>query len=498
MFLDPKTFKQSAPGPTDDYWYNPAGQRSVSGFHVTEETALRLSTVYACVRVLAETVAQVPCPLYRRRDDGGKDKAVDHPLYGLINRRPNKNLTAFAWREMMQAHLGLRGNALNQKIYNGRGDVVELIPMHPDRVQYREAGGELRYHYTDKENKLHILLPEEVLHLKSMTRDGRVGMNPMEAARESVGLGLAAQEYGATFYRNGAQMPGWIEFEGKFKDREAREKFRESWQAAQTNRNRFKTPVLDAGFKYHEVGIKHSDAQFIETRKYQDNDIARIYRMQPHMVGILDRSTNNNIEKQSLEFVVYTMSPWFVRWEQSLSMALLDESEQEEYFFEFMFESLLRGDIKTRYEAYAAGIDHGFLTRNEVRKRENLDPIPGLDEPLEPLNMGRAGESRGSGKKDDANALAQAGAARVVNKELVVLRKVRERAGSDDEFRSEAVAFYAAHVDYVMQQMACDRGFAVDYCNESAEQIKTQDIEALFAAWEAGKAMYLANQRMSE
>ena len=354
---------------------------------VSPDSALRLAAVYACVRILAETIASLPLVVYQRRPDGGKDRVTDHWLYRLMAKRPNRFQNPFEWREMLQGHLALRGNAFNQIITNPRGEIIELMPIHPDRVKIELLpSGEYRYRISDRSGSEVILPRGEVWHLRGLSSDGLMGMSPIELARENLGTALAAQGYGARFFANDAKPTGgWIEFPGSFKDSEAKKVFRESYQQAQSGSNRGKVLVLENGMKFHEVGVTNKDAQFLELRKFQITDVARLFRVPPHMIADLDRATFSNIEQQSLEFVMHTMTPWAERWEASIQSELLLESDDIE--IEFDFANLMRGDASSRSSYYQSGIQNGWLTRNEARIAENLNPIDGLDQPLRPLNM---------------------------------------------------------------------------------------------------------------
>lgn len=376
-----------------DFWFEPLAARSVSGLRVSPDASLRLSAVYACVRILSETMASLPIVLYRKRPDGGKDRVTDHWLHPLLCRRPNRHQNPFEWREMLQGHLALRGNAYNQIISNPRGEIVELVPIHPDRVRIELLrSGEFRYRVTDRFGDETILPRGDVWHLRGLSSDGLLGMSPIELARESLGMALAAQEYGARFFANDAKPTGgWIEFPGSFKDAEAKKIFRESYQSAQSGANRGKVLVLENGMKFHEVGVTNKDAQFLELRKFQITDIARIFRVPPHMIADLDRATFSNIEQQSLEFVMHTMTPWAERWEASIGSELLLDGDDLEV--EFDFANLMRGDAASRSAYYQSGIQNGWLTRNEARIAENLNPLDGLDEPLRPLNMVEEGDA---------------------------------------------------------------------------------------------------------
>ena len=370
-----------------DFWFEPVSARSSSGLRVSPDAALRLSAVYACVRILSETMASLPLVLYRTRSDGGKDRVTDHWLHSLLCRRPNRYQNPFEWREMLQGHLALRGNAYNQIVTNPRGEITELVPIHPDRIRVEILkSGEYRYRVTDRFGSETVLPRGEVWHLRGLSSDGLLGMSPIDLARESLGMALAAQDYGARFFANDAKPTGgWIEFPGSFKDPEAKRVFRESYQAAQSGANRGKVLVLENGMKFHEVGVTNKDAQFLELRKFQITDIARLFRVPPHMIADLDRATFSNIEQQSLEFVMHTMTPWAERWEASIESELLLDGDDLE--IEFDFANLMRGDAASRSAYYQSGIQNGWLTRNEARIAENLNPIDGLDEPLRPLNM---------------------------------------------------------------------------------------------------------------
>jgi HK97 family phage portal protein len=370
-----------------DFWFEPVSTRSHSGIRVSHDSALRLAAVYACVRVLAETMASLPLIVYKKRLDGGKDRVTDHWLYRVLAERPNRFQNPFEWREMLQGHMALRGNAYNQIITNAIGEIVELMPLHPDQIRMEVLpSGEYRYRFTDRFGQESVLPRGEVWHLRGLSSDGLMGMSPIELSRESIGMALAAQDYGARFFANDAKPTGgWIEFPGSFKDNEAKKVFRESYQQAQSGANRGKVLVLENGMKFHEVGITNKDAQFLELRKFQITDIARLFRVPPHMIADLDRATFSNIEQQSLEFVMHTMTPWAERWEASIESELLLDDETLE--IEFDFANLMRGDAASRAAYYQSGIQNGWLTRNEARIAENLNPLDGLDEPLRPLNM---------------------------------------------------------------------------------------------------------------
>jgi len=381
-------FKAEDKSPWGDFWFEPTGSRSLSGARITADNALRLSAVYACVRVLSETFAMLPFVLYRKTGNGGKELVTDHWLYRLLAVRPNEFQNAFEWREMMQAHLAMRGNAYNQIIANYRGEITALIPFHPDSVRIEMMPtNNYRYHVTDRFGKTQILARGDMWHLRGISLDGIIGLNPIQLARDNLGVGMSAQEYAARFYANDAKPSGgWIEFPGNFKDAATKKSFKDSWQETQSGINRGKLAVLEHGMKYHAAEISNDDAQFLETRQFQIAEIARIFRVPPHLIGDLSRATNNNIEQQSRDFVQNTMTPWAERWEASIEADLLLDGEDLEA--EFDFANLLRGDTSARSNYYSSGVQNGWLTRNEARIAENLNPLEGLDEPLRPLNLG--------------------------------------------------------------------------------------------------------------
>jgi HK97 family phage portal protein len=379
-------FKAEDRSPWGDFWFQPVGGRSVAGMQVTPDSAMRVSAVFACVRELAQSFAVLPVDFYQQK--GRKRVQVtNHPLYKLLRKRPNRWQNAYEWREMVQGHISLRGNAYNYISANSRGVIKELIPLHPDRIKpIIKSDGDYNWQYTRLDGTIVTYAREEIWHIKGLAPDIYRGYSPIALARDSVGTALAAQEYGARFFANDAKPSGgWIEHQGTFKSPEAKKLFRESWQEMQSGANRGKTAILEGGMKYHEIGISNADAQFLETRKFSIEDIARMFGVPPHRIGHLERSTNNNIEHQGLEFVTYTMMPIAERWEASIEAELLFEDDETE--IEFGFSRLLRGDSKARSMYYHNGILDGWMTRNEARAMENMNPLDGLDEPLRPLNM---------------------------------------------------------------------------------------------------------------
>ena len=355
---------------------------STSGKAVTERSAMQMTAVYSCVRILAEAIAGLPLHLYTYKEDGGKEKAIGHPLYLLLHDEPNPEMSSFVFRETLMTHLLLWGNAYAQIIRNGKGEVVALYPLMPNRMTVdRDSSGQLFYSYqmnnsdapTTKAGTV-ILKPSDVLHIPGLGFDGLVGYSPIAMAKNAIGLAIATEEYGAKFFANGATPGGLLEYPGTVKDPD---RVRESWNKGFSgSQNAGKVAILEEGMKYTPISIAPEQAQFLETRKFQINEIARIFRVPPHMVGDLEKSSFSNIEQQSLEFVKYTLDPWVVRWEQSLSRALFTPEEKKQYFFKFNVEGLLRGDYQSRMNGYATARQNGWMSANDIRELENLDRIP--------------------------------------------------------------------------------------------------------------------------
>ena len=355
---------------------------TTSGKPVNEHTAMQMTAVYSCVRILAEAVAGLPLHLYKYTASGGKEKALSHPLYFLLHDEPNPEMSSFVFRETLMTHLLLWGNAYAQIIRNGKGEVIELYPLMPNRMSVdRDSSGALYYTYTRYSDEAPTmngmtvtLRPSEVLHIPGLGFDGLVGYSPIAMAKNAIGMAIACEEYGAKFFANGAAPGGVLEHPGTIKDPQ---KVRDSWNAAyQGSSNSHRVAVLEEGMKYQPIGISPEQAQFLETRKFQINEIARIFRVPPHMVGDLEKSSFSNIEQQSLEFVKYTLDPWVIRWEQAISRSLLRPDEKKLYFAKFNVDGLLRGDYVSRMNGYATARQNGWMSANDIRELENLDRIP--------------------------------------------------------------------------------------------------------------------------
>ena len=353
-----------------------------SGQTVNERTALQTTAVYSCVRILSESIAGLPIHLYRYSGDGSKDKVINHPLYALLHDEPNQEMTSFVFRETLMSHLLLWGNAYAQIIRDGRGRVLSLYPLLPNRMEVdRAQSGEIFYSYRREASEKGYdrsttvtLRHDEVLHIPGLGFDGLIGYSPIAMAKNTVGMALTVEEYGASFFANGANPGGVLEHPGVVKDPQ---RVKDSWNTAyQGTKNAHRVAVLEEGMKYQQIGIPPEQAQFLETRKFQLNEIARIFRVPPHMIGDLEKSSFSNIEQQSLEYVKYTLDPWVIRWEQALQKALLLLSEKPTFFIKLNVDALLRGDYAKRMTGYATARQNGWMSTNDIRELENMNRIP--------------------------------------------------------------------------------------------------------------------------
>jgi len=359
-----------------------------SGVLVNETLALNLSAVYACTQVLSQTVGSLPLHVYQRTADG-KSRVATHPLYKLLHDAPNPEMTSMSWRQAIMLHLCMWGNHYSE-IERRNGEPVALWPITPWRVALKRVNGQLVYAVALDSGVVNVPFAD-MLHVKGLSYDGLIGLPPMRAAKEAIGLGLAAQKYAAKFFANDARPGGILEHPGQLSDEAAIRLLKSFEKTHEGLDNKFRVAVLEEGMKFNAVGVPPEDAQLLETRKFGVSEIARYFRMPLHKISDLDRSTNNNIEHQAIEFVTDTIRPWLVNIEQELSFKLFSG----DYFPEFLIEGLLRGDIKTRYEAYAIGRQWGWLSADDIRERENMNKLPNGQggQYLVPLNMGSGGNN---------------------------------------------------------------------------------------------------------
>lgn len=389
-FVARRAAQSSAASPAD--WLVSAfgGRRSASGQSVTADSALTNTAVWNAIRILTGATAGLPLILYKRRPDGGKERATTHPLYTLLHDAPTERLTSFEWREMLGGHLELRGNAYAYIEHDRRGVVTALPALHPDRMSLLIAPDDtLWYKYQPRVGPQLTFKEEEILHFRGFSSDGLVGKGPIEVAREAIGVAMAAEEHTAKFYANDATPGGILKHKGKL-SQDAYDRLKQSWDARfGGSGNAWKAAILEEGMEWTSMTMSRRDAQYIETRKFQIEEIARIFDLPPHMLKSMDRATFSNIEHQGIEFVTWSLRARLVRMEQRLNQALLLEHERGTYFFEFLVDALLRGDTAGRYAAHKIGRDGGWLSADEVREIENMNPLPDGQGKiyLQPLNM---------------------------------------------------------------------------------------------------------------
>lgn len=485
-----------APAPWDDFWYSPLGRPSSTGMRVTADTAKSIACVYACVSVIGRMVASFPGGIYKYTSDGGKKLAPLHPLYSLIATAPNHRQTPFEFMQMMQGHLELRGNAYAEILSNSRGLVEEVMPLHPDRIVVEQMKtGKLRYRYDDplKNNQTRYILQEEMFHLRNWSDDGIVGQSTVALGADVFGVAMAAQEYSARFFANDATPRGVLEG-AQFKTKADETAFRDSWQMAQTRMNRHKTAVLPIGVTFKEIGIKPSDAQLLDARKFSRIEICSMFGVPPHLVGETEKTaTYASVEQFNIMFATQCLWPRVVNWEQTLQRDLL---QNDRYFAKYSMASLLRGDTAARYASYQIGLQNGWLCQDDVRVMEDMNPLPngaGKDywRPLTWTKLGAlsggtnlqqstavppdAGGAEESGvdpgdQQKEANrvfelrerlrVLAYGNAERCVRKEAAALRKLGAAATQGD-----LDSFYLEHARFVSEVMHIYLATAVAWCD---------------------------------
>jgi HK97 family phage portal protein len=519
-------FRANSPAWNDERFWHHIGHDTSSGVRVSPTSALAATAVYDCVRIRAETVASIPLIVYKRLPNGDKERAPYHPLYKVLHDQPNNWQTAFEWREMMQAHLDLRGNAYSRKMPGPDGPISQLIPLHPDRVTATlYTDNSIDYTVRGLDGSMEKLAAEEILHLRGWSEDGVHGITPISAQRDVIGIALGAQDYSARFLKNDVS-PSLVYKHPEVLDKEAYERIKDDVQNQNTGENRHKAMILEDGLSIEKLGMTNRDAQLIESQKYTDGKIASIYRVPPHMIGLMDRATHSNIEHQGIEFTVYTMLPIAKRWEgiiaRDLFFPLYDDGG--EYFAEFLLDGLNRGDMDSRYTAYAIGRNWGWLSANDVRRLENMNSIGDQgDEYLRPLNMTIEGAPQakqigvGSPANDDESseppppddgseeenqasatrmrlfALAESAASRLVRKETSALSALVKKhsdaartifaaleAGSVDiraltknaeAFVAKVRQFYAEHSSLIAESLRIDHDRCAMWCTTNGTML---------------------------
>jgi len=377
-----------------DYWYGNISTPTAAGVSVDEYNALEYGDVYKCIRVIAETIAMLPLHLYKRiKNNGGKDRADEHPLYNLLHIRPNSEMTKFQFFETGLGHVLSWGNWYNAIERNKMGEILNLWPLRPDRMKVTRGEGSqiLKYLYTPVGQTEEIpFYSDEILHIPGLGFNGITGYSPIAMAREAIALGKAASEYAARFFGNDA-TPGLILKHPHHLDKKGQDNIRETISKDFTGlKNKFKFMILEENMSIEKIGIPMKDAEFLELRKFQRSEICGIYRVPPHMISDTERSTSwgTGIEQQTIGFIIYTIMPWLVRIEQAINFKLLNEKEQKKYFCEHSLQGLMRGDSGARAEYYNKMFLVGAFSINDILRLENMNPIGEEgDRHYVPLNM---------------------------------------------------------------------------------------------------------------
>ena len=504
------------PSAVDEEWLTSfGGSATKAGRNVSQATALTYSAVFASIRVISETLASLPLITYRRLEPRGKERAMNHPLFRVLHDQANREMTAMTFREVVTAHAVSWGNGYAEIERSRGGDIMGFWPLLPDRTWPVRRNRVLSYRTIVGTTEI-ALRADQVLHVPGLGWDGVQGYSPISLFREAIGLGLAAEELGGRFFGAGMKPGGVLEYPGHFKDNDARKEFRRTFEEASGGlSNSQRLMILEDGMKFNPTSVAPDDAQFLETRKFQIRDIARIFRIPPHLIADLDNATFANIEHQGLEFVIYSLRPWLVRWEQALKNRAIREPR---VFAEHLVDGLARGDLQTRYAAYNTGRMGGWLSPNDVRELENLNPIKGEggDDYHGPLNMttlealGSSDDSSdegdiSSGLIDDRGSresrtirqerssrtrrrlqqahapLIRDAANAVVRREVEAARKAISRAFSDRSTFDLQVwieEFYPDHAQAIIRRfLPIMRAFATAVHAEAANEIDAENVE---------------------
>ena len=359
---------------------------TTSGVNVSEKSSIGLTAVWAAVRLLSETIASLPINVYKIDKNNSKFIDYPNPLNTLISRTPSPQYTRYNFIETMMTNLLLWGNAYAHIIRNGGARAVELRIIPPDIVEPFKSEDDGLIYYKIKDSN--ILASKEILHIVGLSFDGVKGQSPIQACQQALGIGMASQQFGANFFGRGANLSGVLEHPARLSD-DAANRLRDSWNSRFSGiQNSHQTAILEEGVKFKPIGMPLADAQFIETRRFSVEEIARIYRVPNHLINDLSKSSFNNIEQQSLEFSKFSLSPYLVSWEEELNRKLLPERELKTHFFKFSTRELLRSDATSRADYYTKLFNIGVLSINDIRDQEDLNKIENGDKHFIPLNLG--------------------------------------------------------------------------------------------------------------
>ena len=476
-------FRGAAPSLKEPEWWRQNGYtgESSSGVFVNDSTALQFSAVFACVRVLSETVASLPIHVYRKTSAGRK-AIPNHPLSRVLGIQPNEEQTSYELREFMMTSLGLRGNAYSQIILDRMGRTVELNPLYAKYMHVdRDSKGNLVFDYQEPSNS-RTFRAEELWRVAGLGSNGITGLSPISIASESIGLALATERAAGSMFKNGLQTNVALEYPTTVTTEQI-ENLRSQFAENYGGSNKSGKPlILEGGMSTKKIGLSAQDAQMLAQRRYNVVDICRWYRIPPHMVAELERSTFSNIEHQGIEFVVHTIRPWLVRLESTMQRDLLNTGEQGKIYISHNVDGLLRGDTKSRYEAYGKAINDGWMNRNEVRGLEDLPNEEGLNEFLVPMNMG--GSSDDVHEEDEptkAEPLPEESTANSRFIRVLVDREMKalQTGAKKEDFGAWAEDYYNRHIDFLKDATEAEDDDLVTYCENRIRLIKLQGADSL-------------------
>ena len=517
-----RRFLAQTPGPEDDFWYtSPMGLALPGGgARVTLHTALKLDAVYACVALLARTFGSLPLKVYQKFPDGTREERSNHALYETLHYQPNENNTAFEFRQWEQIYLELVGNSYAQIVPGRRGAVEQLLPLDPYRMTpVRKSSGQLVYEFRQVDGRLRVFLPEEVHHIRNMSLDGVVGLSTISVWSDVLSYGLILQDYAIRYTRNDSRPSGILKFPGNLKE-ETKTGLRKQWEALQGGFNRGRVAVVDSGGDFTPVSVSNKDAQFMEARIETVPQIARLFGLPPTKIGWLEKSSYSNVEELNIATVTDAYLPRAVQREQAIRRDLFSEEERRAGFFaEYDLNALLRGNIQQRFEAYGIGIEKGFLVRNEPRRWENLNPLPGLNKPLVPLNMaiveddGSISESTGERRQNERrrdnqpsepreSLLAITAAQAVARSECAAVRRAMPREVDGEPLCAWIEQYYSELPERLVARLGMDgqqaRRYSEAHRQRAIEAARTRSLGSVVDQWEKSAAAELAELILEE
>ena len=512
---------------TPDAWLLNAliGGKTASGVSINADTALTLSAVYNAVAIIAGTVGALPLHLFRKLEPRGRERATDHPVENLLAVEPDAEVPPYYFWETLLGHVLLRGNGYAQIMRDGGSMPTALHIFDPRRVQpIRTEQLQLLYEIKDSRGQVIAKLPpDQIIHIRGLGFDGLVGYPVIWNARESMGVGKAAEIYGAALFGNSATPSGILSHPAKLR-KEGRDNLRKAWDEMHAGPGKaHRTAVLEEGMTWTAVGMEPKDSQFLQTRKFQIAEIARWFNLPVHKLKDLDRATNNNIEAENRSFIDDSIMPWLIRITQEVRLKLINKPERKIYFAEHILDARLRGDTGARYAAYASARQWGILSINEIRDKENMNPIPeGGDVYLQPLNMQPATDEPpeppakpeppppDDDEPERTNRAAAVAAlrpvladalGRMLRKETKAVRRAAEnRERLSEEFYAEHQAYVCAAIGPVLDSAAAilgqDEGWAhrqaldlaVEHVARSLSDLRTMLLDDLYCSWETQRA----------